>query len=141
MTTTNNLYDRWIEALEHGDYKKGRNVLRTEHDEYCCLGVACDLVDSDQWNNPYANHFMYRLETNKLPRIIADELGLHSQWGTFKAVDLPEDLLEEIYEEIPAIDPYTKEIDLSFINDNVGGFDLIIKVLEARPKSLFKDTY
>lgn len=32
-----------IEALESGQYKKGKRCLRTKNDEYCCLGVACDL--------------------------------------------------------------------------------------------------
>ena len=32
-------------ALESGDYKQGRDRLR-DGDDFCCLGVACDLSDS-----------------------------------------------------------------------------------------------
>lgn len=37
------------EALESGKYKQGRGVLR-EGDCFCCIGVACDLLDSAGWN-------------------------------------------------------------------------------------------
>lgn len=34
----------WIEALEGGEYKQGKHLLRAyKTDAYCCLGVACDL--------------------------------------------------------------------------------------------------
>lgn len=32
----------WCEALESGDYKQGRGVLR-KGGRFCCLGVACDI--------------------------------------------------------------------------------------------------
>lgn len=40
--------DMWVAALRSGDYKQGKGVLgRTLPDgseEYCCLGVLCDLA-------------------------------------------------------------------------------------------------
>ena len=33
---------RWVEALRSGEYKQGTGRLRSG-DEYCCLGVACDV--------------------------------------------------------------------------------------------------
>lgn len=33
----------WIKALRSGDYKQGRMKLRNLDDEYCCLGVLCDV--------------------------------------------------------------------------------------------------
>ncbi len=33
----------WIEALESGDYKQCKHRLRVG-DEYCCLGVLCELA-------------------------------------------------------------------------------------------------
>ncbi len=44
------LKKRWIEALESGDYKQGKGALRSHRDEYCCLGVLCDLVQPDGWS-------------------------------------------------------------------------------------------
>lgn len=34
----------WLAALRSGDYRQGRNQLKTEEGEYCCLGVACNLA-------------------------------------------------------------------------------------------------
>lgn len=39
---------QWIEALRSGKYKQGvRRLHNKEHDAYCCMGVACRLVDKD----------------------------------------------------------------------------------------------
>lgn len=35
--------DKWIAALRSGDYKQGIGVLRTSDNEFCCLGVLCNL--------------------------------------------------------------------------------------------------
>lgn len=36
--------DKWIAALESGEYKQGQNVLRSDDGFYCCLGVLCELA-------------------------------------------------------------------------------------------------
>ncbi len=45
-----NFIERWIEALRSGTYQQGRNMLRTEFGTYCCLGVACSLLDNTLWS-------------------------------------------------------------------------------------------
>jgi hypothetical protein len=35
---------KWLEALRSGEYKQGREALRTVDNAYCCLGVLCDIV-------------------------------------------------------------------------------------------------
>ena len=37
---------RWIDALNSGDYKQGQHGLNIG-DEFCCLGVLCDLAAAD----------------------------------------------------------------------------------------------
>lgn len=50
---------QWIAALLSGDYKQGKHVLRTDTDEYCCLGVLCEVsrelegVQHGQWIRPH----------------------------------------------------------------------------------------
>lgn len=39
----------WIGALRSGNYKKGRNYLKTTNDNYCCLGVLGEILTPDQW--------------------------------------------------------------------------------------------
>lgn len=41
----------WVAALRSGKYKQGREKLRTD-DNFCCLGVLCDIVDNTKWVAP-----------------------------------------------------------------------------------------
>ena len=41
---------KWVAALRSGKYQQGINVLR-KGDKFCCLGVACDLIDPDAWES------------------------------------------------------------------------------------------
>lgn len=50
---------KWIEALRSGTYRQGRGKLRSIDDEFCCLGVLCDLVAPKSWaldDDAYAMH-------------------------------------------------------------------------------------
>lgn len=38
--------DRWIEALESGEYKQTTGALRNSKG-FCCLGVLCDLAHKE----------------------------------------------------------------------------------------------
>ena len=33
----------WVDALRSGEYKQGKNQLRNEKNEFCCLGVLCNI--------------------------------------------------------------------------------------------------
>jgi hypothetical protein len=41
-------WERWINALESGEFKQTTFALRDETG-FCCLGVACNLVDPEGW--------------------------------------------------------------------------------------------
>ena len=41
---------RWVEALRSGKYAQGKNWLRNK-DNFCCLGVLCDLKDAGAWED------------------------------------------------------------------------------------------
>lgn len=38
---------RWQEALRSGEYKQGAGSLRVD-EQYCCLGVLCDLYSKEK---------------------------------------------------------------------------------------------
>lgn len=40
---------KWLEALRSGKYKQGRWALRTKSDDFCCLGVLCDVSGVSEW--------------------------------------------------------------------------------------------
>ena len=37
----------WVKALRSGDYKQGKEFLKSEQG-YCCLGVLCDLNETHE---------------------------------------------------------------------------------------------
>lgn len=43
MTMNKRVKKLWLEALRSGDYKQGKLKLRNDDNEFCCLGVLCDL--------------------------------------------------------------------------------------------------
>lgn len=40
---------KWVAALRSDEYKQGRGCLRSEADEFCCLGVLADILDHKGW--------------------------------------------------------------------------------------------
>lgn len=46
------LAKKWVDALRGGKYQQGRHQLRKpEQNEYCCLGVLCDISGLGKWDN------------------------------------------------------------------------------------------
>ena len=43
---------KWLKALRSGEYVQGRSRLVNKNDEFCCMGVLCDLYaheKGDHW--------------------------------------------------------------------------------------------
>lgn len=81
------IQEKWLQALESGEYQQGHKWLR--HDGcYCCLGVACEVLgleyrDEDQ-SFVFAEDFMgWRLRDD-----VAASIGLHNGLGALKSVAL-----------------------------------------------------
>jgi hypothetical protein len=56
----NYLIKKWIEALRSGQYKQGNGLLRSEENQFCCLGVLCDVYDPANWNQTkYGPHYNF----------------------------------------------------------------------------------
>lgn len=51
MTKRLTFRQRWVKALRSGKYRQAKGVLRSPDNDvsYCCLGVACDLIDPNKW--------------------------------------------------------------------------------------------
>lgn len=58
---TQEVKDKWIEALQSGKYAQGTGALRSEDGEkFCCLGVLCDILDPGGWDSE--NDFSHSLQ-------------------------------------------------------------------------------
>ena len=51
----------WIKALRSGKYQQGQTILRSLDNKFCCLGVLCDILESNNWKR---NHFYYAIRDN-----------------------------------------------------------------------------
>ncbi len=51
--------EKFVAALKSGKYKQGREALR-RGDQFCCIGVLCDLKNPDDWIDPKADVVEYR---------------------------------------------------------------------------------
>jgi hypothetical protein len=82
--TPNEVLTAWVEALESDQYEQGTYVLH-EGDEYCCLGVLCELgrihgivqrVEMKENRNGFPALYRYDGEEIFLPVSVAQWVGL-----------------------------------------------------------------
>lgn len=86
----------WVAALRSGNYKQGRNYLR-QGDEFCCLGVLCDISGLGKWEN----------DVGVVQAYVAGE-----EW---EDVQLPLAVVE--WADLESEDPVVLEIALASYND------------------------
>jgi hypothetical protein len=104
--------EKWLEALESGEYKQGTNFLVTtkgKEKRFCCLGVACAVYGMD----------IDALDENcdeKLPEFLAKKLGI-TQLGEFK---------------VPYVHGDTRYIDLARLNDGGVRFKTIARIIREQ---------
>jgi hypothetical protein len=137
---SNDLRQLWLDALRRGEYKQGKHRLRSRWDEFCCLGVLCDIHDSSRWTTNGDNDPVYigSLEgtTNNsmgaLPDEIAELMGL-SNLGLFYLTDTLRSILEFHIpdEQLDGIFTDNNELScLSILNDQGWSFEDISHVIE-----------
>jgi len=125
----------WIKALRSGKYKQGQTVLRNEKDEYCCLGVLCDLYNQDcrsrkkrglsvrKGAEPDSNldddlhSFSFNGETAKLPWRVQEWAGM---WSNDGLMDEPQGVLTKGERWYGETTPST-ECTLAGLNDRIWG--------------------
>jgi hypothetical protein len=100
---------KWLNALRSGKYKQGRARLKSA-DEFCCLGVACDISGLGKWDKD-----KYLGKEAFLPIQVMNWLGLSTMQGV-----------------------YYDELSLSQLNDIGHSFRFIANFIESDPKGLFK---
>lgn len=71
---------RWIEALRSGKYAQGKTNLRDAADNFCCLGVLCDLYDPNHWE-PSEYAYRYSGHSAMLPENIHAAINLDFDAG------------------------------------------------------------
>jgi hypothetical protein len=67
--------NRWADRLINGDDKQCQGYLRHDKDTFCCLGIACDLFDTNIWRKECCQ-YSYRGCVSELPREIRTFIGI-----------------------------------------------------------------
>jgi hypothetical protein len=118
---------KWVEALRSGNYKQGKGCLtnvKATGNEYCCLGVACDVyqkeVGSLKLNVEDNNHISYDNEAAYLPPKVREWLGLRTGAGIYGYPSEGKDL--------------TRHNDADECT-----FNEIANIIESQPKGLFNE--
>lgn len=126
----------WVAALRSGLYRQGQNVLRRKAiddgpDEYCCLGVACELAVAAGIIPPAKEDtgvmislgevYLYGDSySTRLPPTVAEWLGLRDCSGEFQPLD-----------------GKRNSNTLASLNDDGVDFEAIAAVVESEPSRLF----
>ena len=95
---------KWIEALRSGQYKQGRQRLRDEQGNFCCLGVLTDL---------------YRKEVQAKWRTAAVTSKSFLSDDPLKVVEfLPSKVVD--WAGLSCDDPAVNGVHLTYLNDSCG---------------------
>lgn len=73
--------DKWISALRSGQYKQGREFL-CANDQFCCLGVLCDLSEIDEFKTKEHRAAEYLDQDQHLPEEVMRLTGMVSTHGS-----------------------------------------------------------
>lgn len=117
---------KWIEALRSGEYDQGAGQLRTENNEYCCLGVLCDLASKAgiaKWEEHPTGGWVAvssdgsRRSLNYLPSFVMEWAELEADNPNILYYDHPEDVTRR---------------SLAGANDGGVPFSRIAKIIEEQ---------
>ena len=116
----------WVAELRSGKWKQATGQLR-DGDNFCCLGVACELYrmrtpGAPEWSTRATGVYEYGGEAGVLPRAVQNALGFKTRSG------------EHNYSDSCAAAPFES---LSGLNDRGSSFGQLADVIEANADELF----
>ena len=107
---------KWVKALRSGDYKQGSRKLVDDNDNFCCLGVLCNIAPNSvrgEWVNAIGGWEMYD-DSKELNEKVRDWSGVQHPMGY-----------------IPSMNSYLTEL-----NDYVMNFEEIADMIEKHYEEL-----
>lgn len=123
---------KWVKALRSNKYKQGKDLLCTDDNKFCCLGVLCDLYQNEAKRNKKAQLnslidkkigcVVYGGEMRFLPNKVMDWAGLNTDKG--------------VTSHIKRSAPYSKCTSLANMNDCGLTFETIANFIEEHYESL-----
>ncbi len=109
---------KWVKALRSGEYKQGKGYLVNNKDEFCCLGVLCniapDYVRGEWIRDKDTGEWEMFGDSEATPRKIMKWSGLKDDCGEYDS----------------------DEYDLAEHNDNGKSFTEIADIIEQNWEAL-----
>lgn len=114
------LKEQWLDALKSGRYAKGRQALRSISnvetvERFCCLGVLCDILDPEGWQEPTDASFAASFANKTL-------VPYAVRGGSVNVAYLPEEYVEKA--------DIHNQMTLTRINDKSETFEPVIEFIE-----------
>jgi hypothetical protein len=83
---------QWIAALSSGKYKQTASILHNKLG-FCCLGVLCDIKDSNWTKQLHSPNFYYgnTFELSVLPPTVQEWSGIYNKTGGIDLVNRDDD--------------------------------------------------
>lgn len=150
MTNVKERRAKLVAALRSGDYTQGQRKLRNHENQFCCLGIACDLFNPTSWVKVKASddneidYQGYRFNTDfdtSTSLLTVDTMryyGFNAPGGDFFLRHLKDELKEKLELNMCLGEGSSGDmLALSTINDKGAKFDLIADIIESEPKGMF----
>jgi hypothetical protein len=124
----------WLDALRSGEYQQGQGVLRSENNEYCCLGVLCDLYQKQtgdmHWNS-HAEKVADREVDGELAHFYSYDFG-NEKIGYYAFAMPPQEVFNwsGLYGDSTLKGEDGKEYSLPEMNDGGKTFEEIAQLIE-----------
>jgi hypothetical protein len=82
MSMNPDIKAKWVAALRSGEYKQGTGSLRNSQNEYCCLGVLCEVAVEEGLIPPATllgegDYYGYNEHISFLPSSLSKGFNLH----------------------------------------------------------------
>lgn len=102
---------KWLAALRSGEYKQGRDALCNIDNEFCCLGVLCDIFRKETNNGEWSKIGTFFLNDDSYVDFLPTEVAY---WAGL-----------EVTNPTPENSP-----SLSYMNDHGSSFATIADIIE-----------
>jgi hypothetical protein len=118
---------KWVDALKSGDYKKGQGSLRagslvSETQQFCCLGVLCDLYHKETGKGEWR-------ERTDMPNM--RKFAFYTPDGSFDSNYAPQEVLAWAGIKPRLRGAGAMDRPLAVANDCNVSFDPIVAIIES----------
>lgn len=125
------LIELWVAALRSGNYKQGLGQLRSFNDEYCCLGVLCEVYQQNIGGLEIRVEEVTDFRGDDEALVVIDRFYRYNECATA----LPDPVMEAVGIKTPyaSFETDNEKASLANLNDHSWTFEQIANLIEEDP--------